>query len=266
MTYRDRFRSGRAAAPPSLRAIVVAVPVRDEEILLDASLRSLMRAVGHPRLDRLSVRIAVVLDGCADRSGKIALAVAREIRSPGRDHRLTVIETLGGNVGRARHVGLRDALDQLPGPGPETTWLATTDADSRVPPSWLAHQVAQRAQGVGAWAGTVTVDDWTDRPAGLPASFRDHYRLPGPGGHIHGASMGFDASAYLRAGGFPPVPSAEDHGLWRRFGEIGTRRVHDASCPVATSGRRNARAPDGFARALDRLERQFEHEELEDVD
>ena len=37
--------------------------------------------------------------------------------------------------------------------------------------------------------------------------------------HVHGANLGFRASAYLRAGGFPALPTAEDHALVAAHGE-----------------------------------------------
>ncbi len=82
---------------------------------------------------------------------------------------------------------------------------------------------------------------------------------------MHGANMGFSAAAYLRAGGFPPLATAEDHGLWRRLGDIGASRVHDPTCPVVTSARSHARAPHGFAGALDDLQHRL-GEQLEGVD
>ena len=48
----------------------------------------------------------------------------------------------------------------------------------------------------------------------MRALFRERYAAgTGPHSHVHGANLGFRASAYLTAGGFPPVPTAEDHAL-----------------------------------------------------
>jgi hypothetical protein len=145
-------------------------------------------------------------------------------------------------------------------------WLASTDADSTVPPHWLAAQARQRREGIEAWAGTVAVADWEGRPPALSARFASFYRdAARTDGHVHGTSMGFSARAYLAAGGFPPVRTGEDHALWRRLGNVGARRVHDLSCPVATSARRRGRAPDGFCATLNRFEEQLseEHEHVE---
>jgi hypothetical protein len=252
--------------PVGLAAIGVVVPVRDEERLLGASLSAVARAISVPELAGVAVRVAVVLDRCADRSADIAGVAAERIGGRGEDHRLVIIEANAGNVGVARHAGFCAVLADLEAYETEGIWLATTDADSRVPASWLTHQAIRRDGGVEAWAGTVNVEDWTDRPATLRASFLHRYRAtPAVGGHVHGANMGFSGDAYVRAGGFPPVPTAEDHGLWRRFGDIDARRVHDRTCPVVTSARTHSRAPHGFAGALDALEQQ-RNQELEDVD
>jgi Glycosyl transferase family 2 len=252
--------------PARLVAVGVVVPVRDEELLLAASLSALMRAMRRPQLADVAVRVAVVLDGCVDRSAEIAYAAAGGLDAGARNHRLTVMEVGAANVGVARHIGLCAVLEDLEAHGIDGTWLATTDADSEVPVSWLSHQLTRRARGVDAWAGTVRVEDWTDRPMALRASFHFRYHAKrGEGGHVHGANMGFSAGAYLRAGGFPPVATAEDHGLWRRFGEIGARRIHDHACPVVTSSRHHARAPEGFAGALDDLQGQLD-QELEDAE
>jgi hypothetical protein len=71
----------------------------------------------------------------------------------------------------------------------------------------------------------------------------------GSGGHshVHGANLGFRAAAYLRAGGFPDVPTAEDHALVAALTATGTRVHHTRSLAVVTSARRRARAPHGLS-------------------
>jgi hypothetical protein len=266
MTATDGTSLGGKTPPAQLAAFGVVVPVRDEELLLGGSLSALARALCRPELTGVAVRVVVVLDRCVDRSAQIADTAAAQVRASGPDRRLMVVEASAGNVGVARHAGFCAVLADLEGLGIESVWLASTDADSNVPGTWLSHQMTQRTQGIDAWAGTVSVEDWTDRPASLRASFHHHYQLKrGERGHVHGANMGFSAPAYLQAGGFPPLATAEDHGLWRSLGNVGARRVHDPTCPVVTSARRDARAPRGFAGALDGLQRGVEPE-LEDAD
>jgi glycosyltransferase involved in cell wall biosynthesis len=244
-------------------AVGIVVPVRDEEELLGPCLRSLMTAMDRTGGTGVSaVRAVVVLDRCVDRSRQIAAAAAR-LLDPGRS-RLAVLECEAGNVGTARRMGMEWLLDDLRHHQRADVWLASTDADARVPPWWLEQQLARRDGGVEAWAGTVVVDNWIGRPDPLRAAFEDRYRHT-PSGHVHGANMGCRADAYCSAGGFPPVETAEDHQLWRRLGAIGASRLHDPDCPVYTSARARGRAPLGFAALLNQMQDRIE-EELDGVD
>jgi hypothetical protein len=140
-------------------------------------------------------------------------------------------------------------------PWPVGVWLAGTDSDSRVPADWLSHQVHQYRRGVEGWAGTVVVDDWSERPSSLARSFARRYqldRLERP--HVHGTNLGVRGDVYLRAGGYPALPTSEDRGLWQALIATGADMVHDLTCPVVTSARRAARAPLGFAHALDEID------------
>jgi glycosyltransferase involved in cell wall biosynthesis len=72
---------------------------------------------------------------------------------------------------------------------------------------------------------------------------------------VRHASQGWDAiSAYLSAGGFPLLPTAEDHALVAALTVGGSRVLRTRALPVITSARRHSRAPDGFRDYLVRLE------------
>jgi len=231
----------------AVSALGICVPVRNEEQRLDNALAALHRAAHHPALRGTPVCVAVVLDGCNDGSDAIAAGFARAFS--GRSHHAVVVErpTGRGNVGAARRAGVAAILGHL---GTDDTWLASTDADSVVPPRWLVHQLGA---DVEAWAGTVALTPGDRGSAGRAEHFElrydDQRRRP-----VHGANLGVSAAAYLAAGGFPAWRHSEDRGLWRRLGATGARRLHDAGCPVMTSGRREARAPSGFATWLGGLE------------
>jgi hypothetical protein len=138
---------------------------------------------------------------------------------------------------------------------PADIWLATTDADTRVPARWLRGQVCHADQGWDAVAGTIRVADWTGYPANVRSLFREHYGAgTGPHGHVHGANLGFRASAYLRAGGFPDVPTGEDHALVAALTATGSRVCRTRALTVVTSARRDARAPHGFSGFLAELD------------
>lgn len=62
--------------------------------------------------------------------------------------------------------------------------------------------------------GTVTLPDWEDHPAHVPAAYQTLYEFGDrPHRHVHGANFGLRASAYLAGGGFRPLRTAEDHAL-----------------------------------------------------
>jgi hypothetical protein len=127
--------------------------------------------------------------------------------------------------------------------------LATTDADSRVPPRWLASQLAAHGAGVNVWTGRVSVEDWSPDDEGLARRWNDAYedeKAP-----IHGASLGFDARMYLEVGGFALVRTGEDRALYEAIVDAGGLVHDDRELRVITSGRRQGRAPLGFAHALD---------------
>src|SRR5208282_420960 len=84
-------------------------------------------------------------------------------------------------------------------------WIASTDADTIVPPNWLSAQLELDAD---AACGEVRVDDWSGHPHGVRERFLHSYRAEEH--HIHGANLGVSAAAYYAAGGFPALRSGED--------------------------------------------------------
>jgi len=104
--------------------------------------------------------------------------------------------------------------------------------------------------------GVVRVPAWRHFPAEVARRYLRAYHSKGPGhNHIHGANMGFRADAYWRVGGFRALPTGEDVELVERFEAAGMRIHRDAKLSVATSDRRQGRAPGGFAQHLRGLKR-----------
>jgi hypothetical protein len=142
-------------------------------------------------------------------------------------------------------------LRQAAGFDPSQIWLATTDADSVVPPDWLSGQLALAADGWEAVIGTVAVDDWAEHHPSVATRWRASYHSIEDHAHVHGANLGLSAAAYLAAGGWQPLPAHEDVALLKRLS--GHRVVSTATLAVVTSARRQARAVGGFADALSNL-------------
>jgi hypothetical protein len=134
---------------------------------------------------------------------------------------------------------------------PAAVWLATTDADTMVPPGWLRLQLAQADQGWDVVLGTVSVTDWSEHPPQVSTAFAARYESGGrPHRHVHGANLGIRASAYRAAGGFMPLRTAEDQALVAAAAQAGCSVLQANDITVETSARRQARAPLGFSHLL----------------
>ena len=103
--------------------------------------------------------------------------------------------------------------------------------------------------GWDAVVGTVTVTDWIGAPAAPAghASPPDYGQPTGSHPHVHGANLGFTAEAYLAAGGFPRLRTAEDHAMVTALGDTGSRILRSTELSVRTSARQRARAPTASA-------------------
>ena len=218
-----------------LTRFAVVVPAHDERELLPECLTALRVAVAGIAV---ATEIIVVADACTDDTARLAAAAGAE-----------VVTIAAGSVGVARAAGMAHALRH----GSGGLWLATTDADSRVPPEWLGWHARHAARGTDVLVGTVEVHDWSPWPAAVRHAYERRYRaaLTATGHrHVHGASLGCAAPAYEDLGGFAAVDHDEDRDLVTRATRAGLRVVYDTASPVLTSARRTARAPAGFATHL----------------
>jgi hypothetical protein len=190
------------------------------------------------------VHPVVVADACRDRTVQVAQRGG------------AAVVTIGArSVGAARAAGVREVLRRARHLDPADVWLATTDADTLVPACWLREHVRYGDQGWDAVAGTVRVTDWSGYRPEVRSLFRGRYGTgTGPHPHVHGANLGVRAAAYLRAGGFPDVPTAEDRALVAALTAVGGRVCRTRALAVVTSARREARAPHGFGDYLAGLE------------
>jgi glycosyltransferase involved in cell wall biosynthesis len=222
--------------------ISVLVPARDEELLLPRCLLSIQRARMRLPVDVTS-DVIIVDDGSSDSTRAIA---ERMLQNRG-----IVVSIDDGVVGKARSFAAETAIARYTGPT-HLHWLANTDADCCVPETWLLDQLSVAATNVEVIAGIVGVDSFSEHGPEVADRFRASYRIHADGTHphVHGANFGVRADAYVRAGGWSPLPTAEDHDLWKRLDKVGSLRASLECVKVITSGRRIGRAPLGFARAL----------------
>lgn len=213
--------------------IGVVIPAHNERDHLPGALDALRVACRDPLLAGEEVRIIVVLDACTDGSEAIVAAFSGD-----------ALHIDACNVGAARALGATCML------ACGARWLAFTDADSLVSPTWLSDQLAL---GTDAVCGSITVEDWSphgEHAPWLEAHFARTYRNTDGHRHIHGANLGVSAAAYQRAGGFQALACSEDVALVDALMQSGARIAWSAAPRVVTSARTDPRARGGFGDAL----------------
>lgn len=237
------------------RASWIVIPARDERDEIVDCLAALERAsAGAPG----PVHAIVVDDGSTDGTG--VLAANALSRWPG-EH--VILDGPGQGVGWARRLGVEHALrgiaEGAAATGPAAVALvATTDADTRVDPAWLATMHRRLDEGHGVIAGDVHLDPSTDarliaaraerlamRLAALPPGECDA-RHP----HFAGSNLGFRSDLLASLGPLPTPVALEDEAILLRCRELGVPVLRDHECVVVTSARIDGRAPAGLAAAL----------------
>jgi len=229
-------------------ALGVVMPVHNEEELLGDALISLDEAFVEIRELGLDIKAAVVLDDCQDASADVVAQWER--RHCNQRHLVTTVvrQCSANSVGVARGLGCATLLDEWSQMDPSRIWLATTDADSRVPRDWISAQLERHESGIDLWSGRVCVEDWSLHPSDTASTWQSEYEAePNP---IHGANLGFNAGAYVATGGFLPTRTGEDRALHQAIAAMGAVSHSDSTIRVVTSARRIARAPFGFSHAL----------------
>jgi glycosyltransferase involved in cell wall biosynthesis len=219
----------------AVHGLLVVVPARDEESLIGACLASVSAAVATAQAayPDLVVQAVVVADRCSDRTADLAEAAG-----------VRAVRIEAGNVGAARGAGVATGLALLPGLAAQHVWVASTDADTRVPPTWLTEHLDLAHRGIGLVLGRA-VPDALDLDAATLQRWHDRHTSTVVGVHVHGANLGFRADGYLAVGGWPPVPEHEDQLLVAALVAAGLPMA--AGPDVTTSGRLRGRSPGGFA-------------------
>ena len=244
-----------------LRAIVV-IPAHDEQERIGACLAAL---ADQRDVDPRSFEIFLVLDHCHDDTRGRALASVCGAGAPA----VTILDSLIPGVGHARRAGMDAACQRLLDAGVPDGLVATTDADTRVTPDWLAVQLELAAGGARAIGGRIELDP--DEAALLPptvlAARQEQARerlsslqatVAGRSDQLvlcehhqfSGASLAVTAWTYREVGGLPDVAALEDEALQRLLEERQIPIVRSQSVRVVTSARTKGRAPRGLARDL----------------
>ena len=246
--------------PPSevLQACVV-VPARDEEERIGACLDALGAQSG---LEPGSWEVLLVLDRCRDRTRERALASAAS-----HPHlALQLLDGPGQGSGGARAMGMDAACERLHAVGRPDGLIASTDADTRVAPDWLARQLDLARGGARAIGGRIELcpverEELNQaviaghRAQSLTRFERVLANLPDDGSvadhwQFSGASMAVTADTYRAVGGLGESVHSEDEALERALLERGVPIERRLEVKVTTSPRLDGRASHGLGRLL----------------
>ncbi len=172
------------------------------------------------------------------------------------------------NAGWARRLAMQLAAARAGAGGV----LMATDADTVVPPDWVARNLAALDRGADVVCGRAVVDPWEAAmiPAHLHADDALECRLiallddiawmsdpephdpPPRHTEASGASLAVSAGAYHRVGGIPAIPCGEDRAFVASLWRMDARVRHDPGINVVVSGRIEGRAEGGMADAIRR--------------
>lgn len=241
--------------------VVVAIPARDEAERIGPCLLALNDQIQRPDT------VVLLLNNCSDATETIARMMV-----PTLAFRLCVISRRlppgRASAGHARRLAMALAAEQA---GPRGV-LLTTDADSVVPPDWVARNLAAIRQGADIVCGRALIDPVEAEliPAHLHADDVLECRLIGllddlawildpephdpPPRHTEasGASLAVRSEAFHRVGGIPAIAAGEDRAFVRALWMMDARVRHDSAIRVTVSGRVVGRADGGMADAISR--------------
>ena len=264
-------RLHRQLPPPRVGLrISVIIPAKDEVANLPATLAALAAQTdlaGQP-LPVDSYEVIVLANNCLDDTAGLVRRQARQF--PWLVLHVAELCLPGeyAHVGRARRLLMDEACARLEWVGQPTGIIASTDADTRVAPTWLAAIQAEITAGADAVGGRILTEAEELAQAGLSAlqrlQARDAaYRLlcarledlldpatadPWPRHHQHfGASLALTAQAYRRVGGLPEVRFLEDEALCQQLRHHDLTLRHSPHVRVLTSARRDGRVEVGLS-------------------
>ncbi|MFD1280535.1 glycosyltransferase [Methylobacterium goesingense] len=236
---------------------MVAIPVRNEAERIAACLHAIDAQTGIPPG---SLGVVLFLNNCTDATEAIVADLVPGMSVPVRVAHVTYA---GAHAGWARREAMNRAAEWLG----EDGMILSTDADSRVPPDWVARNRAALDRGADAVAGRIQLDP--EERALLPPSL--HWRGDrediysdllteaeariDPDPHdpwpCHrttiGATLSVSVAAYRAVGGMPAIALGEDGAFVALLLAQGLHVRHDPSILVTVSGRLVGRAPGGVA-------------------
>jgi Glycosyl transferase family 2 len=253
---------------PQSNLSVVAIPAHNEARYIEGCLAALalQRDEAGAPVEGGSFEILILANNCSDKTAAIARQASRSIAHP-----VSVVEEdmVGGrmNAGWARKRAMDLAAARLAEVAPLNGLILTTDADSRVAPTWFAATLREFKKGVDCVAGYI--DAIPDEYVVLGPDFMTRGRLedtylrylaeinalcdpnphdPWPNHRVSsGASLAVTLAAYSAIGGLPPRAVGEDSALTETLARAGFKVRHSMDVCVSTSCRLDGRATGGAA-------------------
>lgn len=247
--------------PDSRPRAIVAIPVRDEAEHIAICLNAVDVQEG---VDKGEIGVVLLLNNSSDGTEGIVRDLAPQLHYP---LRIIEINSPEANAGWARRGAMNGAAAWLEEIGAQDGIILTTDADSRVPPNWVAVNARMIAAGAAGVAGQIALDEADE--AALPASLRargfleeTYERLltelnaridperndPWPTHWTQsGASLAVSLAAYRHVDGMPAIALGDDRAFISRLRAANLVVRHTPEIVVATSGRLVGRAKGGVA-------------------
>ncbi|MBO0357750.1 glycosyltransferase [Hymenobacter sp. BT186] len=255
------------AAPHPGVLVSVIIPAKDEATNLPATLAALAaqtNLAGQP-LDPVTYEILVLANNCKDRTAAVVRKFAQQHPSLALYVAEVKLPPAEAHVGQARRLLMDEACRRLESVAGATGIIASTDADTRVAPTWLAATLMEIQAGADAVGGRIFPEQ-TNAQKGPVRRTHLHdaaYRLlrarlealldpepadPCPRHHQHfGASLALTVAAYQQVGGLPVVPFLEDEALWQALRRHDLRLRHSPAVRVSTSARYAGRVAVGLS-------------------
>jgi hypothetical protein len=210
--------------------------------------------------------VLVLANNCQDKTAAIARAFAA--RHPALALHVLEVELprAEAHIGTARRLLMDEACRRLEEAGNLGSFIASTDADTLVAPTWLAATQAALARGANAVGGRILMRASTVKKycpvrryqlqdatyqllrARLEALLDPEEADPWPRHHQHfGASFAITPATYRRVGGLPIVPYLEDEALYQALLRHDLRLRHCPQVRVYTSNRQKGRVAVGLS-------------------
>ena len=259
----NRSVSPLRSCPPAL----VAIPARNEVERIGACLLALAEQKrGDLPVPPNTFAVLVFVNNSDDGTAALARTIA-----PSLPYTLDVIEAELGpeeaSAGGARRLAMQEAAKRLRAAGHVGGALLTTDADTRVPPHWVADILRLLDGDADAVVGGLRLD--AAEEAELPAALKRRGRLEGRyetllcelqsrlnhepwdpwprHANEPGASLALTLRSFEAVGGVPNQALGEDRALCDALRGAGFHIRHAPEATVTTSGRLVGRAPGGCA-------------------